>query len=376
MSRQKTTYAQSSDIKARTFREYRRDMKKKAIAELEFMPFLQELLSPARVGKHGADAQLWFLQRSGKITQEPDYMAVWPDGRQFLYEFQYAENTDGLAFFDFKVSKVGKKSKGVRTPHSDREFFYVVKPNARYAFVSPAWIMENGKEGPVPAWGSRPAYRVPVDRFHSILKSGGAQAKQVIASVDGKNSILAFQDRFPYMEAQAFSAELQSAVDKRQLIKIMPSNLDGFFRVCFLLERMDETPQNAAVWLVYLASFFRHGMPALDFARWMFCLDFLYFKCAELADNERQTVSQALDNAEREIQGRFNDDGSFGNDPNASITEQTRCFLFATNLLEDILQDFHVHHNGTKRITRIFQTLPDCPKTANFIISLHDDALD
>jgi transposase-like protein len=31
----KTIYAQSSDIKSRTYLEYRRDMKKKAIAELE-----------------------------------------------------------------------------------------------------------------------------------------------------------------------------------------------------------------------------------------------------------------------------------------------------------------------------------------------------
>jgi len=31
----KTTYAQSSDIKSRTYLEYRRDMKRKAIAELE-----------------------------------------------------------------------------------------------------------------------------------------------------------------------------------------------------------------------------------------------------------------------------------------------------------------------------------------------------
>ena len=36
----RTVYAQSSDIKSRSWLEYRQDMKKKAIAELEFLPYL------------------------------------------------------------------------------------------------------------------------------------------------------------------------------------------------------------------------------------------------------------------------------------------------------------------------------------------------
>ena len=62
----KITYAQSSDIKSRTFLEYRRDMKKKAIAELEMREWLQNILrarhgKPAiAVRKHGGDADLWF----------------------------------------------------------------------------------------------------------------------------------------------------------------------------------------------------------------------------------------------------------------------------------------------------------------------------
>ena len=38
----KTIYAQSSDIKSRTYLEYRRDMKQKAIAELEILPWLRK----------------------------------------------------------------------------------------------------------------------------------------------------------------------------------------------------------------------------------------------------------------------------------------------------------------------------------------------
>lgn len=40
----KTIYAQSSDIKPRTYLEYRRDMKKKAIAELEALEWLEKKL--------------------------------------------------------------------------------------------------------------------------------------------------------------------------------------------------------------------------------------------------------------------------------------------------------------------------------------------
>lgn len=41
----RAVFAQSSDIKSRTFLQYRHDMKKKAIAELEVKEWLQEALS-------------------------------------------------------------------------------------------------------------------------------------------------------------------------------------------------------------------------------------------------------------------------------------------------------------------------------------------
>ena len=40
----KTMYAQSSDIKSRTYLQYRKDMKKKAIAELETLGWLENKL--------------------------------------------------------------------------------------------------------------------------------------------------------------------------------------------------------------------------------------------------------------------------------------------------------------------------------------------
>ena len=125
----RAVYAQSSDIRSRTFLQYRHDMKKKAIAELEVMEWLEKLLSKKRkqqvsVSKSGGDKHIWFL-RSGKISSAPDY-EITIDGKSEFCEFQYAENGE-LNFFDFKVSKVGKMKDGVREPHKDRKFVYIIK---------------------------------------------------------------------------------------------------------------------------------------------------------------------------------------------------------------------------------------------------------
>lgn len=127
----KAIYAQSSDIKSRTYLEYRFDMKKKAIAELEITQWFENKLKELHnaenvtVEKSGGDAHMWFL-RVGKISGAPDYEAH-IDGNVCRFEFQYASRDD-LDFYDFKVSKVGKKVKGKRIPHTDREFLYVLKP--------------------------------------------------------------------------------------------------------------------------------------------------------------------------------------------------------------------------------------------------------
>ena len=367
MTVSKVTYAQSSDIKSRTFREYRRDMKKKAIAELEFLPFLEKLLAPATARKHGADADLWFLQQTSRLTRDPDYKAVWSESKQMLYEFQYAESIENLKYCDFKLSKVGRKSRGVRTAHTDRKFFYVVKPQAKYAFIKPSWIMEKGNEGTVSAWGNRPAFRVPVAKINRLLKDGGEDIKEVISAVDDKNHLLAFQDTFLDIDAEGFSAELQNAFDKKTLIKIMPTTLNGFFRVCFLLEKMREKPQNPGVWLVYLVSLYKSGLPAVEFARWMFALDFLYFNTEGLSENEQSVVSKVLIDARKEIHSRAKEDGSFAHSPQMPPAEETRQFLFAANLLEDIQQDFAVNYGGINKVCRIYEILPDFAKTADFV---------
>lgn len=360
----KIIYAQSSDIKSRTYLEYRRDMKKKAIAELEFLPVLQKILS----GKHGApdlsakkyggDAELWFSAK-GKITQEPDYRAEWNGGKDsFLYEFQYAEQTANLDYFDFKVSKVGKKTRGRRVPHQDREFFYVAKPEKRYAFISPEWIMQNGREAPVPAWGSRPAYRVPRDIFMRQLQDGDADIAKTINIIDEKNILLNFQQAFLELEDGKLSRRLQRVIDEEKLLQIMPRNLRGFYEVCYLLDKINKTPDNPSVWLVYLTSFFGQITAAAELAEFMFAFDFLYFKCASLKANEEKTVSDILKKI-RAFIGKFPlKNGLYSANPKEPPLEETRQILFSVNLLEDLMQDTAVNTKSTAgRIVKIFQSV-------------------
>ena len=373
----KVVYAQSSDIKSRTYLEYRRDMKKKAIAELEFMPFLANVLSAKNgaktsVQKHGGDAELWFAP-SGRLTGAPDYEAK-RAGDSFLYEFQYAERTDGLTHFDFKVSKVGKKTGGRRIPHSDREFFYVVKPENKYAFVSPEWIMQNGREGAVPAWGSRIAYRVKADVFRALLQDGGAKMAKVVAAVDDKNVLLEFQHQFLDMESARLSRRLQRVVDEKETVKIVPGDLRGFYEVCHILDKLGKPPDNPGVWLVYLISFFRPQMSAADLAQFMFALDYLYFQCAEIKDNEKRALAEVARNLADCIGEYSFADGLYARDSRQSPMEETRRILFAVNLLEDLTQDIAVNWDESlNKAKKIFQLVPNAAKTAARIRSCASD---
>lgn len=366
----KVIYAQSSDIKSRTFSEYRRDMKKKAIAELEFLPFLKQVLANCRdvqlldVRKHGGDAELWF-STDGRISQEPDYIAEWRDGKSFLYEFQYAEQTENLNYFDFKVSKVGKKNKKVRIPHQDREFFYVVKPDKKYAFISPEWIMENGDEGAVPAWGNRTAYRVPSQVFVSRLESGGRAIENIITAIDNKNRLLNFQHNFLSMEADLLSRRLQNVTDGKEILKIVPGSLQGFYESCYLLNRLGKFPDNPGVWLGYLSSFIDEIIDSITLAKFVFLLDFLYFCCVKMEENEKEIFIKSVVNIANIIKNYQSTDGLLSRDARTSTIEETRQILFAINLLEDLIQEVAVKYDTSmNKIDKIFQTVPDVNATA------------
>ena len=169
----KTVYAQSSDIKSRTYLEYRRDMKKKAISELEINDWIQGKLQqanpsvPVKISKAGGDAFLWFLRRGG-VTRAPDYQA-YIGGKKYDLEFQYAENSD-LPFFDFAVSKISKKERKttIIRPHTDRQILYVLKDKKLFALIEPSWIAENSEIGFVAAW-RKDAYRVPAQQFLKLF---------------------------------------------------------------------------------------------------------------------------------------------------------------------------------------------------------------
>ena len=128
----KTVYAQSSDIKSRTYLEYRKDMKKKAIAELEIIDWLENKLKELynnkiiKVNKSGGDEFLWFLRKGG-VSRKPDFVAD-IDGDKKEFEFQYADK-EGLEFYDFKISKVAKRKKDKSLePIKNKSFIYIYKP--------------------------------------------------------------------------------------------------------------------------------------------------------------------------------------------------------------------------------------------------------
>ena len=134
----KTIYAQSSDIKSRTYLEYRKDMKKKAIAELEVLEWIESIVKQlypekqVKVYKSGGDKFLWFLRKGG-VSRESDFIAK-IGNENIEFEFQYAEKTD-LEFYDFKVSKVAKKKGAKREPIKDKFFVYIHKPLLKYAYT-------------------------------------------------------------------------------------------------------------------------------------------------------------------------------------------------------------------------------------------------
>lgn len=387
----KITYAQSSDIKSRTFSEYRDDMKKKGIRELEFKDYLRDRLvdrfddSNITVEKFGADAKLWFQRAGGRISQEPDYEAkrskttspmrmqrgTKDDLMDFykLYEFQLA-NAKGLNYFDFKVSKVGKKKNRVRIPHMDREFFYVVADENKFAFITPKWIFENGVEDTIPAWRSQ-GIRVERNVFLTQFKDGGSTLATVLKSVDEKIYLLDYQQRFLDSESEKLSKNLQRVVDHNVEFKIVPKTLKGIHEVCFLMEKMGKQPDAPNVWLVYLATFFVNELSSIDFARFIFAFDFIYFKCNEILENERQTIKQMVMNVTDYIERRaVGNKGQFKIDPNESLLDGLSHLVFAVNRLEDIKQDAAITFGiDVPIVKKIFETIPNVAETVNQIKS-------
>jgi len=365
----KLIYAQSSDIKARTYIEYRKDMKKKAIAELEIKDWLQEKLKTffkkddVSVEKYGGDRFLWFL-REGGITREPDFVAHIGKDKELFIEFQYADRED-LKYYDFKISKVAKKVKDVRIPHQDRIFLYVVKNSYRYAFIDPKWIVEHGEIGVVPAWGSRQAYRIPKDIFEKILKRDET-LKPVVRMIGAKIKILNFQHQLLEFWENELSNELQKVIDEEKLVKIIPKTLGGFFKVCFILDHLNKIPENVNLWLVYLLSYVNTKLTLKEISMLVYSLDYIYSKITVLGDNELKELENKIEALLQTINNYYDEkEGLYKSTIKESPLEETRFALFSINLIEDIIQDAIVYHNAHFQPTvRIYQNVKDPVKVS------------
>jgi len=365
----KTIYAQSSDIKSRTYLEYRKDMKKKAIAELEIIEWLRIKLSELypeeniAVIKSGGDSFLWFLRKGG-ISREADFICK-IGGKQLEIEFQYADRED-LNFYDFKVSKVAKKGKVRYCPHEHKEFLYIHKTFNSYALISPQWIFDNGEYGMVPAWRSY-AYRVPKKIFESILKKDNDLANY-IEKIDAKNIILNFQHRQLDIYKNQLSYLLQKVIDDNEIYKLSPDDLNSFFEICFILDNLGKIPNNANLWLMYLLTYFNSDRNLSDVAKIVYCLDYLYSKI-ELKENELCTVAEKVNEIYSHIIMKSDNKGHYFSSPKHSLLDETRFALFSLNLLEDIIQDILFYYDSDlfTPISKIYNSVSDVTKVADFI---------
>jgi len=364
----RTRFAQSSDIKSRTYLEYRKDMKKKAIAEYEIIDWFESKLCEiykknVKVHKSGGDEHIWFL-RNGGITGKADYKAIIDDNEEF-YEFQYSDRKD-LKFFDFKVSKVGKKKNGIRIPFENKKFIYIIKPTFEFAIFSPNWIVENGFEAGVPAWGNRTAFRVPHDKFIKLFNKDD-NLKSVISNIDKKNFILNFQHNLLEKWKEELSHLLQKVVDENKIVKLLPKDLNCFFDICFVLDNINKIPENANLWLIYLLTFINNKNSLKDLAKIIYSLDFLYSKIT-LQKNETSVLIDKSSELLQIISIYSKDNGTYFSSLKESPIEETRFALFSINLLEDFVQDMIVNYNADlKSITKIYQNIKDTNKTYEVI---------
>jgi len=374
----RTIYAQSSDIKSRTYLEYRKDMKKKAIVELEILPWLARKLKEkypqrdVRVAKAGGDKFLWFL-RQGGISREPDFIAEL-GSQNLAIEFQYGgEDIKPDYVFDFKTSKVAKKNKGgkKRIP-KDVLFLYAFRgaPD-KFAFIPAKWILSNATEGVAPAWGNREVYKITGRQMLPKVKRD-SHLPEIWRLIEAKLGILEFQHHLLDINKDKFSYLLQAVIDQEKVVSIIPRDFSSFFKVCFILDHMNKIPRNANLWLIYLLTFIRENMLLEEISEIIYCIDFLYPK-VELKQNELELLKKQLGYLLAKIKSFYQKDGTYRSSLQSSALEETRWALFSINILEDLIQDMIYYYSVTdiKPIRRIYENVDDVEKTYKIIESQH-----
>jgi hypothetical protein len=63
---------------------------------------------------------------------------------------------------------------------------------------------------------------------------------------------LDFQHQLIEINKESLSRLLQSVIDEKKIVKIIPKDLDSFFKVCFILDNINKVPENANLWLIYI----------------------------------------------------------------------------------------------------------------------------
>ncbi|GAH58531.1 unnamed protein product, partial [marine sediment metagenome] len=261
--------------------------------------------------------------RKGGISREPDFIAEIDDDKIEL-EFQYADKVD-LDFYDFKVSKVARKKGGKREPIENKSFIYIHKALLKYAIFSPNWILKNGEYGMVPAWRSF-AFRVPKEKFEELLIYDNT-LNRIVKIINIKNYFLNFQHELIDMTKEKLSHLLQGVIDENKILKIIPKDLDSFFKVCFILDNINKIPQNANLWLIYILSYVNKDNNLNDISKIVYCIDYLYSK-VEMESNEISQLSAKLKELIEKINICQKDDGSYSSSPKVSPFDETRFALF------------------------------------------------
>jgi len=369
----KTQYAQSSDIKSRTYLEYRKDMKKKAIAELEVLGWLggkvkeQYPEKRVRVSKSGGDRFLWFLRKGG-ISREPDFIADFDNEKREI-EFQYVDASIENFYFNFKTSKVVRKIRGKRQYEPKPTLFLCLlkQSPSKYTFITGDWIFKNAQKTVEAAWGSREVYRVTSDILAKKFEDDTGLQK-IWNNIEAKLFILNFQHQLINIHKEELSHLLQGVIDENKIVKVIPKDLDSFFKVCFILDNINKVPDNANLWLVYLLTYINKDTSLGDISKITFCIDFLYPKI-ELKANELPQLVGKIKTLLQAIKAFAKEDGSYRSSLKVSPLEETRYALFSINLLEDLIQDMIYYYEVAelKPIKKIYENIEHIEKTYKLI---------
>jgi vesicle coat complex subunit len=161
---------------------------------------------------------------------------------------------------------------------------------------------------------------------------------------------------------------LQRVIDENKIVKIIPKDLDSFFKVCFILDNLNKIPENANLWLMYLLSYIDKKRNLEEISQIVYCIDFLYSKIS-LKHNELNQLILKIKELLRLIKNYQQKNGYFISSPKFSPLEETRFALFSINLIEDLIQDMIFYYNATdlKPIKRIYENVKDVKKVSALI---------